>query len=90
MVLTFTALSTRALAALTLDAWIGGRRGTLLRDLPFTACELKTHDNTTTKWTILHKDMIFMRTVSKAAHDGFKVGQAARKSAQRSRPHSRA
>lgn len=28
-----------------------------------------------------------MRTVSIAGHDGFKVGQAARKSAQRPRPH---
>lgn len=31
-----------------------------------------------------------MRAVSIAGHDGFKVGQAARKSARRSRPHSRA
>lgn len=29
-----------------------------------------------------------MRTASIAGHDEFKVGQAARKSAQRSRPHS--
>lgn len=31
-----------------------------------------------------------MRTVSMAGHDGFKVGQAARKSAQRLRAQSRA